>query len=63
MSRISKQLSALALAAVLTAGNVHARPSQDSFDDRDPGLARRIIRIVKHFVKVVLGDELTVPHP
>jgi hypothetical protein len=63
MSRISKQFSALALAAVLTAGNVYARPSQDPGGDRDPGLSRRIVHIVKHFVKVMLGDEISVPHP
>lgn len=64
MSKVVKSLAAIALSAVLS-GSAYARPSQDPGTDGSRGIGSRLVRVIKHLVKVVLdtGDGLSVPHP
>jgi hypothetical protein len=67
MSRVSKSFAAIALSVVLTTGSAYAKPSQDPGTGDGSTIASRLVRIIKHLVKVVVGldegDDLSVPHP
>ncbi len=65
MSRVSKSFAAIALSVVLTTGSAYARPSQDPGPGDGATLVKRLVRTIKHLVKVVLdtGDDMSIPHP
>jgi hypothetical protein len=65
MSRVVKSLAAVALSVVLSTGSAYARPSQDPGPGDRSTLVNRLVRTIKHLVKVVIGngDDMSVPVP
>jgi hypothetical protein len=63
MRRPSKSLAVIGLAVFLTTATAQARPSQDPGGDPGRDIKSRIAKVVRQIVKVVLGDEISVPHP
>jgi len=63
MRRPSKAIASFTLAVILSATTASARPAEDPGRDPGKGLINRIVTVVRHVVKVVLGDEMSVPHP
>ncbi len=57
---MSKRTLSVALLLVALATPVFAAPS----DNRDPGIASRIARVIAKIVKVLVPqDDLNIPHP
>lgn len=66
MFSVSKRFAAVVVSLVLVTGSAYARPSQDPGNDRSRSIGSRIEKVVKtlkHLVRVVLGDDMSVPHP
>ena len=63
MSSVSKSLAAVVLAVALTTSSASALPTKDPGSRGDGTIVNRIIHVVKHLVRVVLGDDLSVPQP
>ena len=66
MFSVSKRFAAVVVSLVLVTGSAYARPSQDPGNDRSRSIGSRIEKVVKtltHLAKVMLGDEITIPHP
>ncbi len=64
MSSVSKSFAAVVLAVALTTSSASALPTKDPGSRGDGTIVSRILKVVKHLVHVVVGDDdLSIPHP
>jgi len=65
MSKAVKCLAVVSLSVALSSGSAYAGVLQPPGSDTDSPVIKRVIRVVRHLVRVILddGDDMTIPHP